>query len=254
LFHYIFSDFMIFGDYRNIDYSDFAQLMTIFLPSVILPGYLASASDYLPLEKELTKLGVLATTVPLQWWEWLPTVGGRSVAPILQSLANTIEQTKQKYSCDKVNLIAHSAGGWIARIYLGDRTYSDRVWDGRSQVANLTTLGTPQDSCEPWAQKNLSFVNQTYPGAYYADVQYVCAAGKAILGEKKLAKWLAYSSYELTCGDGNSWGDGIIPISSAHLEGANNLILPGAQHSPRSGLWYGSPLVLPDWVKFLATF
>jgi pimeloyl-ACP methyl ester carboxylesterase len=244
---------LLIGDYRSIDYLDCDQSMANFLPALILPGYLADASDYIALEQSLALLEVPAMTVPLRWWEWLPTVGGRSVEPILQSLDTAVALVKQKYNCDRVNLIAHSAGGWIARIYLGDRPYYDRVWGGRSQVETLITLGTPQDSLEPWTQKNLSFVNQTYPGAFYDDVNYVCVAGKAILGEKKLAKWLAYSSYELTCGQGDTWGDGIIPISSAHLTGATNLVLIGAQHSPRSGLWYGSPLLLPDWLKYLAT-
>ncbi|MDX1977249.1 MAG: lipase [Pseudanabaenaceae cyanobacterium bins.68] len=227
--------------------------MANFLPAVILPGYLADQADYLPLAKNLASLGVSGRVVPLRWWEWLPTVGGRSVVPILTRLAETIRAAKLQYKCDRVNLIAHSAGGWIARIYLGDVPYYDRLWQGRSEVACLVSLGTPQVSLEPWASKNLDFVNRNYPGAFYPELEYVCVAGKAVLGEKKLAKWLAYSSYELTSGDGNCWGDGIIPIGAAHLEGANNLILAGAQHSPRSGLWYGSAALLSEWVKYLAT-
>jgi triacylglycerol esterase/lipase EstA (alpha/beta hydrolase family) len=228
--------------------------MANFLPSVILPGYLAGAAEYLALQKSLTKLGASATVVPLNRREWLPTVGGRSVVPILQRLHQTVEMVRQKYQCDRVNIIAHSAGGWIARIYLGDLPYYDRVWQGRSHTANLICLGTPQESRESWVLKNLNFVNHNYPGAFYQDVQYICVAGKATLGEKKLAKWLAYTSYKLTCGQGNTWGDGIIPISSAHLQGATNLVLEGAQHSSQSGLWYGSSVLVPDWVKYLATY
>ncbi len=226
--------------------------MANFLPSVILPGYFAGGSDYLALEKALTKLGALATTVPLNRREWLPTVGGRSVVPILQRLHATVEQTKQKFQCERVNLIAHSAGGWIARIYLGDRAYYGQSWHGRSRVASLISLGTPQESRESWVLKNLNFVNDNYPGAFFEEVKYVCVAGKATLGENKLAKWLAYTSYQLTCGKGNTWGDGIIPISSAHLVGATNLVIEGAQHSPQSGLWYGSKILVPDWLKYLA--
>lgn len=228
--------------------------MANFLPAVILPGYLADQADYLPLVRNLADLNIHATVVSLRWWEWLPTVGGRSVAPILLRLDQTIKAVRAKYQCDRLNLIAHSAGGWIARIYLGDVPYYGQSWSGRSQVACLVSLGTPQVSLEPWASKNLDFVNLNYPGAFHAELSYVCVAGKAVLGEKKWSKWLAYSSYELTIGDGNSWGDGIIPIAAAHLKDAHNLVLAGAQHSPRAGLWYGSVPLLPEWVKYLASY
>ncbi len=50
-------------------------------------------------------------------------------------------------------------------------------------------------------------------------------AGKAVYGERRLGKWLAYNSYQLTCGRGNCWGDGITPIAAAHLTGATNITL-----------------------------
>ncbi|MEN9218260.1 MAG: hypothetical protein Q6J33_04540, partial [Gloeomargarita sp. DG_2_bins_126] len=63
-------------------------------------------------------------------------------------------------------------------------------------------------------------------------------------------KWtLAYESYRLTVGKGEVWGDGITPVAAAHLEGAENITLPGVWHSPRSpGEWYGSPGILPQWL------
>jgi hypothetical protein len=80
-------------------------------------------------------------------------------------------------------------------------------------------------------------------------VAYICVAGKAVFGEWQ--NWIAYNSYKLTCGQGRTWGDGITPIASAHLQGANNLVLAGVHHSPRAGLWYGSPDVVREWAKFL---
>jgi hypothetical protein len=34
------------------------------------------------------------------------------------------------------------------------------------------------------------------------------------------------------CGEADVWGDGIVPIPSAHLDGAINLDLEGVYHSP----------------------
>lgn len=225
--------------------------LQMYLPSVILPGYLAGASDYLDLAARLTAQNMPTEVVPLKWWEWLPTVGGRSIAPILARLDATVKDVLQRYDAPQVNIIAHSAGGWLARIYLGEIPYYDRIWHAEPMVASLITLGTPHRSLEPWTRRNLGFVNDNYPGAFHPNVKYVCVAGKAVYGEKKLSGWLAYSSYELTCGVGNTWGDGITPIEAAHLDGAENLVVEGANHSPRSGTWYGSAAVSDVWSAYI---
>ncbi|MCS6959345.1 MAG: lipase [Pseudanabaenaceae cyanobacterium SKYGB_i_bin29] len=216
--------------------------------AVILPGYLAGSADYFAMADYLNRQGVKATVVPLQWWEWLPTVGGRSVVPILDRLHQTVQQVRDRYQTDKVTLIGHSAGGWIARIYLGEKPYYDRVWAAKHWVSHLVTLGTPHCSLEPWTKRNLGFVNENYPGAFHPEVRYVCVAGEAVKGEDS---WLAYQSYKLTIGDGNSSGDGITPVAAAHLAGATNIVIPGASHSPKRPPWYGTEAVIDRWLPHL---
>lgn len=230
------------------------------LPTVILPGYLESAIAYRPLAQALQAMGFPTVTVPLRRRDWLPTLGGRPVTPILQQLDLTVKQVLQQYNTSQINLIGHSAGGWISRIYLGEKPYLGRgqaisvdSWQAHNYVTTLVTLGTPHISQERWTRWNLDFVNHNYPGAFYRHVRYICVAGKTILGERRRGSWLAYSSYQLTCGQGNCWGDGIVPLAAAHLEGAENLVIAGVKHSPRSvGLWYGSESVLSNWVPYLA--
>lgn len=231
------------------------------LPTVILPGYLAGAIPYGEMERSLSELGFAATTVPLRRRDWLPTLGGRSMSSILEHLDRTVKAVMAETGSDRINLVAHSAGGWIARIYLGEVPYqvhpSDRdkscLWKAHPSAATLITLGTPHVSQERWTKRNLNFVKANYPGAFHPQVRYVCVAGKAIYGERRLGKWFAYSSYEITCGQGGCWGDGITPIEAAHLEGAENLILAGVEHSPRPGhLWYGSADVVEQWASYLA--
>jgi triacylglycerol esterase/lipase EstA (alpha/beta hydrolase family) len=227
------------------------------LPTVILPGYFARATDYQDLAESLNQQGIPTEVVPLQQRNWYPTLGGRSVTPIIQQINQTVNTMLEKYQVNQVNLIGHSAGGWIARIYLGEKTYNihgemEAVWKAHTKVAKLITLGTPHLSQERWTKKNLDFVQNNYPGAFYSQIDYICVAGKAIYGAKKLGSWLAYESYKLTCGEGNCWGDGITPVAAAHLEGAHNIVVEGVRHSPRSkGIWYGSPEVQSAWVSFL---
>lgn len=230
-------------------------------PTVILPGYLASSEPYREMEHGLRAQGISAVTVPLRRSDWVPTIGGRSMVPILEKLHATVEQAQAEFNSNVVNLVGHSAGGWIARIYLGELPYNIHAkdaerrccWAAHANVATLVTLGTPHRSQERWTKRNLSFVNDNYPGAFCSKVRYICVAGKAIYGDRRLPTWFAYSSYELTCGKGNTWGDGITPIEAAHLEGAENLVLDGVIHSPRRDrLWYGSPQILKTWAAYLA--
>ncbi|MGB8702408.1 MAG: alpha/beta fold hydrolase [Thermosynechococcaceae cyanobacterium] len=231
------------------------------LPTVILPGYLAPAQDYRDLEQNLNAMGIPTVTVPLQRRDWWVTLGGRPVTPILQALDQTIRQVLQDTQASQVNLIGHSAGGWISRIYLGREPYGDRTWDGQSRVQTLVTLGTPHTSQERWTQRNLNFVNDAYPGAFHPSVRYICVAGKAVYGQPSFrpGQWFTYQSYRLTCGEGTCWGDGVTPLAAAQLSGAINLVLDAVQHSPRPGQrngrdqhqWYGSPEVTKSWASYL---
>jgi len=230
------------------------------LPTVIIPGYFAGAAPYRPLVADLNQRGIATQVVPLTQSSWLPTVGGRSVQPVLQAIADTVAQVMENTGSDRVNLVGHSAGGWIARIYLGDTPYDvhpvdrDRsdCWSGHRYVATLVTLGTPHMSQERWTRRNLDFVNQTYPGAFHNTVRYVCFAGKAVFGQR-WRTWFTYNSYQLTGGQGACWGDGITPITAAHLKGAKNLILENVFHSPKSGIaWYGTPQVVDQWMSYLS--
>lgn len=238
-------------------------------PLIVIPGYFASAQPYGPLIQMLRDRGRVAEVVPLRLGDWVPTVGGRSVSGIIDRLDATVQAVRSRHNADQVDLIGHSAGGWIARIYLGDRTpyqvhradqkRAERgqptLWKGRAWVRSLLTLGTPQQSQERWTRRNLNFVNQAYPGAFYDDVRYICVAGRALQGQRpaqQKGQWLAFNSYELTCGDGNAWGDGITPIAAAHLDGATNLTLEGVWHSPTSpGPWYGDRAIVPQWLDAL---
>jgi triacylglycerol esterase/lipase EstA (alpha/beta hydrolase family) len=233
------------------------------LPTVILPGYLAPAQDYIGLQQQLLNLDIDTVIVPLQRRDWLVTLGGRPVNPILQRLDHTIKQVLERTQAPQVNIIGHSAGGWISRIYMGSESYCGQVWQAHSLVNTLISLGTPHTSQEAWTQRNLNFVNNYYPGAFHPHVNYICVAGKALYGQRswRLGEWFTYSSYKVTCGKGECWGDGVTPITSAHLPGAVNLTLEGIWHSPHSTqavsknsryLWYGSAEAIKVWAAYLA--
>lgn len=57
---------------------------------------------------------------------------------------------------------------------------------------------------------------------------------------------------QANCGQVEVDGDGVCPVQTALLPGAESLVLPGVWHNAEPGkLWYGSQQVVPAWDNFL---
>ena len=104
----------------------------------------------------------------------------------------------------------------------------------------------------------LRITDQEFPGAYHRDLFYITVVGDAIQGVPQRRKSLffepttvtgfAYSSYQAVSGDGTALGDGVVPLSHAHLKGAKQIPLPGVFHSINApDNWYGSDAALDSW-------
>uniref|UniRef100_A0A0G4HYV6 Uncharacterized protein n=1 Tax=Chromera velia CCMP2878 TaxID=1169474 RepID=A0A0G4HYV6_9ALVE len=206
---------------------------------------------------------------------------------------------------DRVILVGHSAGGWLARAALGDgEMWSDsgkvsernmslfdrfllglarllglldteKTGEGsgaaapscRSRnpdvVAGLVTLGTPQSppslgDVSDMTFGALSWTDQNFPGSFLkgkTGIWYLTVAGKAVQGESEAPKGsasrFAYGSYRVVLGEGEGvWGDGVVPVEKAHLQGATQLTLEGVFHSINAPLrWYGSDAFVDCWLK-----
>ncbi|KAJ1439116.1 hypothetical protein B484DRAFT_444222 [Ochromonadaceae sp. CCMP2298] len=184
-----------------------------------------------------------------------------------------------------VVLVGHSAGGWLARAVLADGTWmaGNKRADGtRSSdfVAGLVTLGAPhfppREGFADMTRGCLKFVDKSFPGAYLTSkpkgaeksqsVFYITVGGTAVTGdalaEKRSAAKFAADSYVQVTGNlengGSEAGDGVVPISNAHLSGAQQITLDGVWHSIQApgNNWYGKPenidLWLPQTLKLIA--
>ncbi|GJD11979.1 hypothetical protein Gasu2_60940 [Galdieria sulphuraria] len=98
-------------------------------PVIIVPGYGADAKEYTGLKVSLEYFGWKCFIAPIQWHHWIPTIGGRPVTPILEKLSMTVQQVLKDCETDKVHLVAHSAAGWICRIWLGSGVYCGVQYD-----------------------------------------------------------------------------------------------------------------------------
>ncbi|MED6208948.1 hypothetical protein PIB30_049843 [Stylosanthes scabra] len=244
-------------------------------PAVILPGLGNNSGDYQKLEQTLKdKYGVptmVAKVARLDWFRnaaglvdpnyWRGTLQPRPVLDwYLKRVDDAVQQAKDLSQGQdaSISLIGHSAGGWLARLYLEEFELS-------KHVSLLLTLGTPH-SPPPKGTPGvidqtrglLDYVEKNCSKAVYTpQLKYVCIAGRYIQGAPLLGKSNAIEKAEFAVPEGE--GVDMNPESgsiSAHLDGALNICLDGVYHSPVGSddalrPWYGSPAVLDQWIQHL---
>ena len=103
-------------------------------------------------------------------------------------------------------------------------------------------------------------MNQACPGAHHENVKYISICSKCIKGARfdaegaSLEEKITGQGYKQVCGEADVWGDGIVPIPSAHLEGAIQIDLEGIYHSPLGRgdrAWYGSSEIVDQWLQYI---
>lgn len=223
-------------------------------PIVILGGFMGLASLYAGLSLELAALsGRQVVVVDTRIFDWLTSASKVGWYLVLTRLDQTVNQALLETTAAKAILIAHSQGGILSRLYLNPQPFADRRFAGLERISHLITLGSPhlnQGGITRGGRMS-RFVNRRLPGAAYSpQVRYTSIAGQYIRGSRTGTNYerFAYRVYKEICGDGQTWGDGIVPVSSALLPGSHHIVLPGVSHYSLLGEpWYGSPEVLPRW-------
>ncbi|KAJ7950643.1 GPI inositol-deacylase PGAP1-like protein [Quillaja saponaria] len=254
-------------------------------PAIILPGLGNNSSDYQKLEQTLKeKYGIPTVVAKVSRFDWLRNAAGLvdpnywrgtlQPRPVLdwylKRVHDAVEEAKELGQGASLSLIGHSAGGWLARLYMEEFE--------KSNISLLLTLGTPHLP----APKNLPGVIDQTRGlldylekhcakpVYCPKLKYVCIAGRYIQGARLFGKSnvnieavvpvdgaepitdvatvngpststttttsfrarFVGQGYKQVCGQADVWGDGVVPEVSAHLEGALNISLDGVYHSP----------------------
>lgn len=266
-------------------------------PVVILPGLGNNSTDYQRLVYCLKEYGVPAVVAKVSRLDWLRNAAGLIDAnywrgtlrprPVLdwylKRVADAVHEAKQLTQGGCLSLIGHSAGGWLARVYMEEF--------GSSHISLLLTLGSPHlpppkglTGVIDQTRGLLDYVEKYCSKAIYTPrLKYVCIAGRyiqgmrlrtpaddndqnlsetAIINRKSIpfittlrARFIG-QGYKQVCGRADVWGDGVVPEMAAQLEGALNISLNGVYHSPVGSddalrPWYGSPAVVEKWVHHL---
>jgi len=161
------------------------------------------------------------------------------------------------------------------------------------RIRCLVTVGAihkvPSDPTTCITRGALKNTDEMYPGALLREegVGYVAVGGRAVKGDNSVdtsneeeksdtenytpsltaaddlysirgegsASRVAYTSYEAVCGDGNTIGDGVVPLEWTKLDGAKEIQLDGVIHSINEAgttlptdKWYGSENVIDKWL------
>ena len=218
-------------------------------PILILGGFLITEEAYQPLCRWLEEhTGMPVRLVPATRLDWVLTVGGWGWRRLLDRTAALAQELAAASPTGRITLIGHSSGGVMLRLFLGPEPFEGRVYNGVVLADRLICLGSPHTALRSTALRQL--VDRRYPGACFADaVQYVSVAGDLNLADgSATARRLAPGSYRAIRGSEHVPGDGLVPVSSACLQGSRHLVLPGVAHGGAFGpRWYGTPEVVAQW-------
>ncbi len=211
-------------------------------PIVVVGRDVSWPIEYRGLTRILAELsGYGVRVVPITPLDWV--LGHiRGYGQLVFEVASAVDKALLENGSDKVVLVGHSAGGILARVYVGgDPPYGGRRHSGHRRVSHLISLGTPHNAPSRESLALIAEVNELFPGALHDNIRYLCVAGAAVDGTSSRS---ARRRYERFVDDGRVAGDGEVPVEAALLPGADSLVLDGLYHgrlhSWRKGRWYGS--------------
>ncbi len=192
-------------------------------PIVVIGGHTSWPISYRRLARTLADVsGAQVHIVPITPLDW--ALGHvRGYGQIAFEVASTVDRALLESDSERAVLVGHSAGGILARIYVGgDPPYGGRRYAGHRRVSHLITLGTPHSVSKKVRLAPINEANELFPGTLHDNIRYLCVAGAAVHGSSSRR---ARKRYERFVDDGRVPGDGKVPVQSALLPGAESLIL-----------------------------
>ncbi len=219
-------------------------------PIIILGGFLITSEAYNIAKNTIENIsGRKVFIVDVTRGDWFQSNSAKGWINILNKVKHKVDFVLKETEAKKIDLVGHSSGGIILRLYLSSEPFKDVTYNGKSIVRNLITLGSPHQAVK--ATKLRSFVDQKYPGNFYKNINYISIGGEVEINSKEtslLTKFIARNSYKSISGDKSASGDGLVPLSSSLLKDSQQIILPNTFHGGIFGKnWYGSAVKVKEW-------
>ncbi len=219
-------------------------------PIIILGGFLITSDAYNSAKNTIENISDRKVyVVNVTRGDWFKSNSAEGWITILNKVKEMVTFALNETKAKKIDLIGHSSGGIMLRLYLSSEPFKDVIYNGNSTTRNLITLGSPHQAVR--ATNLRRFVDEKYPGNFFKNINYVSIGGKVEINSKQtslLTKLVAKNSYKSISGDKNESGDGLVPLSSSLLKNSQQIILPNTVHGGIFGKnWYGSTSKVKEW-------
>jgi len=216
----------------------------------MLGGFLITSEAYTPAKNIIENISNRKVyVVDVTRGDWFKSNSPEGWINILNKVKDKVALALKESNSKKVDLIGHSSGGIMLRLYLSSESFRDEIYNGKSIARNLITLGSPHQAIKATALRK--FVDEKYPGNFFKNINYVSIGGEVEIYSKQtsmLTKLIAKNSYKSISGDKNESGDGLVPLSSSLLQNSQQIILPNTVHGGIFGKnWYGSTFKVKEW-------
>jgi hypothetical protein len=223
---------------------------------LVIGGFLTLPLNYWPLRLRLLARGAAAVDIAPIWpVDWaLATVLG--MAPVMRRTSLAILRAYQASDRQPIIVVGHSGGGIAARLAMSATPFYGQRGGVAEAVGCLVTLGSPHglahlpNRYHHAGHEAVEFLDRESPGAFFAPrTAYLSVGSKfeqaafgGVLGR------LADEVFSVIVGeDAVRAGDGIVPFSAVHLDGATQLSVTDARHGHIGANWYGADRVLDRW-------
>ena len=221
-------------------------------PVVILGGFLITDEAYAGMAHWLAEHHSCdVRVIPASRLDWMLTTWAFGWRRLLDRVHAEVIALAASSPTGRVTLIGHSSGGVMLRLYLSNAPFAGRNYNGKHLCNRLITLGSPHQALR--ATPLRAMVDRCFPGAYFAEVDYLAVAGRLDLGSANasgFSKRSAAGSYRSIAGSETVEGDGLVPVLSALLDGATHLVLDDTAHGGLFGSsWYGSMDRIGQWAN-----
>ncbi len=220
----------------------------LYMPTVVLVhGFTGDETTWLALDKVLSNKHFNTLRRRYHYWD----ESGQSIPVQADVLGRHIEQVQETHALDnikpyKVDIVAHSMGGLISRYLLS------RLGDKYpNSVRKLIMVGTPNHGCGPidkWIGKLSSYfedVHQRAAAQLYESSPFILDLNK---DEMEGTHLHPQTQYGLLYGSESLFGDGVVTVTSAFLNGVTSIEFPGRSHSPAVSN-FGPPLTTDEEVQ-----
>ncbi len=232
---------------------------------LVLGGFLTSPPFYGPLRARLLRRGAATVVVANVWtFDWLLTpvrglgpIVGRAMRALTEAGAASAHGPSRGAP---VLIVGHSAGGIVGRILTAETQFDGRPMGLAAQIGAIVSLGSPHHvESSRYAGRRVGdvaaqFADRVVPGAAFDPcVGYVTVASKMVVGrpDGNGRERVAYRLYQGLLHEPGARaieGDGVVPVRSALLDGARQVILDDIVHGQAAGRpWYGADRGLDRW-------